>query len=281
MRSTLNTSLLDDRLRAIPPFPAVGLELLAMVGDDDLDIDSLVATVSKDPTLAARLLRHANSASLARPELAESVRDAARTLGVVGSLRYLTTDLSRATLGTGATGYGQDGRKLWQDAVVGARAAAEIASSADISTSVAYTAALMRDMGKLALAADVEEHRQRLLAHAEEASDFGAAEKAAFAMDHAEVGALLASRWRFPRHLVNAIRYHHRPSQAPADQALVSAVHVGDVVASLVGAGGFDSMMTPVDDAAFRLLGIDEEAVVDIVILAGQWIADLAASTEG
>lgn len=280
MSGAWDPAALELRLAAVAPFPAVGLELLALVGDEDVGIDEVVATVGKDASLAARLLRYANSALLTRAEPASTVHDAVRTLGAVGSLRYLTTDLSRATLAAGAAGYGQDGRKLWMDAVVGARAAAELAAATDVPPSLAYTAALMRDLGKLVLAADVAALGPRAGAGADDtdAPDFTAAERAIFSLDHAAVGAELAARWRFPPHLVEAIRFHHRPSQTTGD--LAALVHAGDIVATLAGASGYDNRLTPVDEGVLQRLGLDELSILDLVVLAGQWVAELA-SDEG
>lgn len=274
------TSSLEKRLAAVSPFPAVGLELMAMVTNDDIGIQDVVATVSRDATLAAKLLRYANSASLRRVQAADSVYDAVRTLGVVGSLRYLTTTLSATTLAAGAPGYAQDGRKLWQDSVVGARAAQEVAELAGASGHIAYTAGLLRDIGKMALAADVAQVQEQLVAQATELADFTDAERGVFETGHPELGAELARRWRFPEPLIEAIRWHHRPSGATKHHKIVAAVHVGDVVAAMAGATGVDGFLTPLDPNALKTLGGDDETLIDLVIQAGQWIRELIEAEE-
>ncbi|GMV40468.1 MAG: hypothetical protein AMXMBFR64_21840 [Myxococcales bacterium] len=267
---------LDQRLAAVPPFPAVGLELMAMVTNDDVGIEDVVAAVRRDPTLAAKVLRYANSATLMRSQAAESVHDAVRTLGVVGSLRYLTTQLSATTLAAGAAGYGQDGRKLWMDAVVGARAAQAVAGLVEVSGHVAYTAALLRDIGKMALTGDVSRFQDQLVTQATAIADFTDAERAVFETAHPELGAELARRWRFPDPLVEAIRWHHRPSAATKHHQIVAAVHLGDVIAAMAGATGVDGFLTPLDPTALRTLGLDDDAIIDVVIQAAQWSQELA-----
>jgi HD-like signal output (HDOD) protein len=40
---------------------------------------------------------------------------------------------------------------------------------------------------------------------------FAIAEKDALGTDHAEIGALILSKWRLPDDLINAVRWHHYP----------------------------------------------------------------------
>lgn len=62
-------------------------------------------------------------------------------------------------------------------------------------------------------------------------------ERQTLGFDHTEAGGLLAANWGLPSTLAAAITHHHRPWDAPADQNLVAAVMVGDVVAQMVADG--------------------------------------------
>jgi HD-like signal output (HDOD) protein len=44
--------------------------------------------------------------------------------------------------------------------------------------------------------------------------------------DHAEIGAQVLRSWRFPDHLIEAVRFHHRP--ADSDSQLASALYLAE-----------------------------------------------------
>jgi len=50
-------------------------------------------------------------------------------------------------------------------------------------------------------------------------------------MNHAELGALISEKWKFPDRLVAAIRYHHDPESAPKDcKSLVDTVYLANIL---------------------------------------------------
>jgi HD-like signal output (HDOD) protein len=267
---------IELRMKRLQPFPTVWFELLSLMSESEVGIDQVTALIARDPTLTARLLRYANSAALTRLEPAVSVHDAVRRIGIDGSFRFLSTELSASTLTMGDDGYAQTGRQLWIDGVIGARAAHEIALQVDLQPSVVYTAALVRDIGKLVLSENVGQNRVELLSRAEELQDFTAAERTHFNAAHPSIGAELADRWRFPEQLVEAIRWHHHPSGAVKNPKLVAAVHLADLVATMVGAGGIDGMLLPFDERAYATLGVSDDIMVDLVISAGEWVREIA-----
>jgi len=58
-------------------------------------------------------------------------------------------------------------------------------------------------------------------------------ELAVFGATHAEVGACLLGLWGLPRPILDIVRYHHRPGDAPeASRTVASAVHVAEALAS-------------------------------------------------
>jgi HD-like signal output (HDOD) protein len=59
-----------------------------------------------------------------------------------------------------------------------------------------------------------------------------AAERALFDLDHTEVGSALAAHWKLPDEIVQAIRFHHEPSNG--DSLLAHAVAVADVLSHRV-----------------------------------------------
>jgi len=50
-------------------------------------------------------------------------------------------------------------------------------------------------------------------------------------MNHAELGALISEKWKFPDRLVAAIRFHHDPENAPKDcKNVIDTVYLANML---------------------------------------------------
>jgi HD-like signal output (HDOD) protein len=84
-------------------------------------------------------------------------------------------------------------------------------------------------------------------------------EDMAAGLNHSQIGALIAEKWNFPETLINAIRYHHEPQNAPKEgHDVVSTVYFANVLCNyeeeIVGFDQFDKNVL----AAFRLQNEDQ-----------------------
>ena len=61
--------------------------------------------------------------------------------------------------------------------------------------------------------------------------------------NHAQIGGLIAKRWKFPEILVDSIAYHHAPRSKDKSNIVMDAVHVCNSVAKMIGIGiGIEEM---------------------------------------
>jgi putative nucleotidyltransferase with HDIG domain len=101
-------------------------------------------------------------------------------------------------------------RKVWVHSVVTAIISEEAARVARLDCEVAYTTALLHNLGTLGLMSAYPDEYSRML---EVSNDFGfdllRTERDLFEIDHCAAGAYIALDWQFPDQLAAAIATHH------------------------------------------------------------------------
>lgn len=93
------------------------------------------------------------------------------------------------------------------------------------------------------------------------------AEKLILGKTHSEIGAEVASKWFFPEALIDAIRFHHSPSQANSNKKLVAIIHLADFIASNEAPQYLlSSENEPLDKSVIDILNIpDESYLFDLI----------------
>jgi len=93
-----------------------------------------------------------------------------------------------------------------------------------------FVSGVLHDIGKLVFFEFSEDQFATALAHSKEnRQSLQAAELEVFGIDHPEVGALLAEKWRFPSSIVQAIRHHQTGIVRGKTDGLTAAVHLGNI----------------------------------------------------
>jgi putative nucleotidyltransferase with HDIG domain len=97
---------------------------------------------------------------------------------------------------------------------------------------MAFSAGLLHDIGIMVLDVCAHERFAEVWQNAQggDGEKLIEAERAAFGFDHAELGAEVARRWKFPTAIEDAIRYHYQPGHPPF-QTLTGVVQVARVLA--------------------------------------------------
>ena len=266
-----------DSVRTLPPAPKILTDLLVILNDANHDTSRIVELVQFDPALTARVLRLCNSAALGGSGRVEDLHTAILRLGFNLVFQLVASVVSGQTLGDAQRGYGMGRGELWRHAVATAMASKALARTLGSNESLAFTAALLHDLGKLVISVALEGSYDHVLREMDESGrSFLEAEKAVLGVDHAEVGAHLLVRWNFPENLVSAVRYHHHPRKAAPHEALAACVHLGDVVSHLLGHGyGHHAYAVRPRPEALTMLGFGPNDI-DLLVLATQ--NDIAAS---
>jgi putative nucleotidyltransferase with HDIG domain len=259
------------RLQQLPALPTAVAKLLASFANEDVDIGQLARQIAHDQTLTARLLRLANSSFYGLPSRVGTINEAVVILGfrAVRSM-VLAVGISRAFRADHCPGFDPPGY-VHHGIGVGL-AARGLARLTGRNPELAFTGGILHDIGELVLASCFTEQYAEALAYRNRHDcPLVVAERDILGVDHAVVGGLLADNWRFPPSLKSAVAEHHSPAAATAD-SLADLIHVADAVAHGLGlAKSSREMVMPVDQTAWRRLGLDGEKIARVLpqVVAG------------
>jgi diguanylate cyclase (GGDEF)-like protein len=207
---------LKSKLKAsvnFPSPPAIVQQIIALAGAPHIDLSQVAAAIGRDPGLAAKLLRVANSALYSRQRKSTNLRQALIVLGLRGAT---TLALGFSIIGTyrGLKSNGLDYDRYWRRAILSASAAKCFGALQNASTvDDIFLAALLQDIAILGVdraAPDFYRDLPRTASHRE----FQAHETARLGVDHAELGAWLLGYWKLPEPLCRAVAWSHAPPVA-------------------------------------------------------------------
>ena len=269
MTTTLHIApeTLRQRVRELPAMPEAVRRVQATLQDEDARTEDCAVHIARDQALAAKTLRLANSAFYGVPGRVSSIQDAVQVLG----LRTLSTLLQAAAL---TSGFGGSVSKafqagaFWRNSIGTAICARALASELRLDPNVAFTAGLLHDIGRLALATHFPEQFNAALAlqQRDKLAPLQA-ERQVMGTDHAQVGALVAAHWNYPADIAQAIAQHHvpEPRRAPG-VTLIDAVHVADAIAHAVAVSTKkDDKLPPLAPPAWERLGLGSEQYLVVV----------------
>ncbi len=267
------------------------IKVSEMLEDFNASINAISKVINTDQALTATILKHCNSAQYGFARKITTIRDAISIIGFKVLKTIIFTIVSKSSFSGAIEGYGLADGELWKNSISCAFYAKHIAKLVDYEDpDQAYTAGLVRDIGKLILHKHVKQDLHNIMDLVNNHNlSFDEAEEKIIGHNHCQVGAYIAGKWNFPRALQNAIRYHHSPAEARdngcEDLDLVRIIHLSDYLAVAMGQGiGFDGMIYNVDPDSLKNLGFTSntrtlEKLVSEMVNLNEKIGFLAVST--
>ncbi len=253
----------------LKPIPQVVNKIMAIVEDPDSSVRELSEVVAYDSAATANLLKVANSAYYGCPGQFDSVHQAIVFLGMDEVVDLLLMSCSAHNMKRGSQkGYGLQAGDLWRYSVASALLARDLAEKIQLEDKhLVFTAALLKDIGKVVLEQHVAKSFDRIMMLlAREDLSFSAAEKAVIGIDHAELGALTAKVWQFSPKMVDIIANHHQPLQSTVAKQETAVVYMGDLLCMMMGIGvGSDGLAYRFHREIVEDLDITEKDIQEII----------------
>jgi len=204
----------------------------------DSSAQEIADLILLDASLASATLRLANSAYFTTGGAVDTVADAVVRLGQRELYRLAALALvSRWEAGTGGRGEPGDFCRHALCTALAAEVLAETSEQLDPQT--AYTAGLVCDLGKLAIAHACAQFFPAIRTHCtSRGGTWSQAEKEVLGYTHAEVGARLLRIWSFPPALVAAAEFGECPTESPEEsRSLLAHLHAAKYIATSFGPG--------------------------------------------
>lgn len=197
-------------LRAMSPIAG---EVARMANGGRASVDDVAEVIRRDPVIALRVLRLANSSAYSRGDRVDTVKNAVIRIGLGG--------IGQAMLSLGVVHELRDLRcegvvepmDFWAHSIATGLISASLARRLGdgMEPDAAFTCGLLHDVGRLLL---IRAFPEQFALAAEEARASGAelweAETRVLRISHAEATERILTRWKFPRDLVDPIALHHQ-----------------------------------------------------------------------
>jgi len=192
---------------SIPPFPAIALKALRLMAGTDTSLFELCNLIRADPAFSTAVLRIANSPLIAFSKSVTSVIQASMLLGfqrlrrvviTVGLKSYLTDSFTPVM------------KSCWRHSVGCAIIAERSANWSALDKEFAYTAGILHDIGRVALATTMPEPYARVIERgADQPQDLLQSEQEFCGIDHCQAGRSLVTAWNLPEAFLEITACHH------------------------------------------------------------------------
>jgi len=251
-----------DGVTDLPSVPAIALEIVRLTEDENCSLDQFAAVLSRDPALASKVLRFANSSLYGLSTPASNLQQATMVLGT-RAVKLMSLSFSLAGSLPSKSSGGFDIHQYWRRSVLCAVAARGLAErEASSLADEAFLCGLLSRIGQLVLGHCRPDVYAELGNAPGQPWPLPAQERRALGCDGYEIGGALLRRWSLPDFLCGAITCAADPSRLPSAaseearslaQILHSAslceelfcgdpqeVHASELFARLQRAGGMD-----------------------------------------
>jgi putative nucleotidyltransferase with HDIG domain len=264
------TESIVQSMTKLPPFPAVIQRAIQLMNDPNSSAQQVVDAIQFDQLITANVLKICNSAYFGLRRTIHSLREALVMIGFNQLLEIILSQESVNFFSAPCKGYDLGYGELWHHSVASALLTRIVSKRLNReATPSQFTAALVHDIGKMAIGAFIKDYFDDIKKCVEEEHlAFTEAESKVLGINHAELGGMITNQWNFPKDIESAVHYHHTPDQAPIeDRDTVQLIYLCDSVAMMTGiGGGADGLSYHGYEEVMKQFGLKEDDIDRFVV---------------
>jgi HD-like signal output (HDOD) protein len=260
----------------LAPAAATFGRLRTVLLDPNTALDEILHLIRLDPALTFHVVRMSNSVLFGLRERTDSLEIAVARVGLSEIFRLVGLAAVQQVCQTDLRRYRLKASRMWENAVATAAAAEVLASRAGRDPGLAYTAGLMRTIGRVILDAAPTNEVYPGEAEWPSVTEW---EQMVFGLTSNEVTTTLLDYWRFPADVVESVQGHFDPMASERSNIGACVLNLASGVAArfgldLPGEGG-NWICTP---AKLTLAGVSEADLEDCATRARAHYVLLCAS---
>ena len=215
----------------LPPFPAIALKALNLMSGTDTSLLQLCNLIRSDPAFSCAILKIANSPLVAFSKNVTSVLQASMLLGFRRLKSVVITVGLKSYLQHSATPLMQS---CWRHSVACAMIAERSAKWNSLDKDFAYTAGVLHDLGRVALATVMPQSYARVVERGmDHPQELLQNEQELCGIDHCQVGSSLVTAWNLPEAFLEITSCHHDPTASA--KGVASVVRPSCMLADALG----------------------------------------------
>jgi putative nucleotidyltransferase with HDIG domain len=227
--------------------PHVAIKVTQMVNDENTTMQDFEETIQLDPILVSRLLRLVNSPYFFLSNKIDYIAQAVVYVGMKSLRNLVAVEALRDIFNDTEDSSGFSRKNLWLHS-------ATVAILADMvgkrifgdSREDLFLAGIIHDIG-LIIEDQVAGGLLREACHLYLAGKgtFVECERQMIGTDHCEVGHRIATEWKMPQDVINAIRYHHNIEKEPAANSVTGILQLSEYMAGKMKYGVLPGKIEP------------------------------------
>lgn len=207
--------------------PDIYFQLKSLLSDPDFTMAEVAVLVARDPGMAARFLRIANSPLIGRVAPIETVSHAVSMLGA-RHVHDIVLGASVAAAFNGIRTEVMDMHQFWRNSIRTSIASRQLAADLDQTQSERmFLIGLLHDIGHLFMYRVIPKKAQKaILISKEQQQPLHLVERARIGFDSAYLAEEVMKAWRLPDGLLQPIRHHNEPDKAEAFKMETAVLHI-------------------------------------------------------
>lgn len=221
--------------QALPAAPRIFSRVSALLTDENSSIDEIASLLKRDPALTARILRVSNSVAYAGNEPVDALDEAIQRVGFGDTYRIVGFATAAQVVQQHLGFYGVSAAQFRENALLTALIMERLADLSGLDARSAYTAGLLRSIGKVALNR-IGASQDGLDSYEEDGhGPLLEWEMSRCGTDNAQVAAIVLEEWRFPAATIQAVGAHYAPTES--SPTLAKLLNVAAAAAERCGHG--------------------------------------------